>query len=161
MAWKNKVTKTVFPSYTNPMYGATEATFIRESQDLVLLRFSDILLMHAELTETNTNLNKVRARVGLAPIAYSLDALQKERRHELAFEGQRYFDLLRWYRKGAGAILQTNQDGVSVLNSNVPAKMNFSNLGARVTATGGFWPIPNTEILLSNGVLEQTPGWKL
>jgi hypothetical protein len=160
MAWKNKATKSVFPSYTNPLYGSAESTFIRESQDQVLLRFSDILLMHSELTETNTGINRVRARVGLPAIAYSLDALQKERRYELAFEGQRYFDLLRWYRKGAGAILQANQNEVPVLNSNVPSKMNFSTISDRINATGGFWPIPNSEILLSNKILVQSPGWE-
>lgn len=158
MAWKNKSARTVFPSYTNPLYGSAEATFIRESQDLVLLRFSDILLMHSELTGTNTGLNRVRNRVGLPSIAYSLEALQKERRYELAFEGVRYYDLLRWYGKGAGAILQANQNGVSVLNSNVKATMSF-DIVDRINATGGFWPIPNSEILISNGVLMQSPGW--
>ena len=159
MAWKNKAIKTVYESYTNIMYGSIPAQFIRESQDLVLLRFSDILLMESELTETNTSMNLVRARVGLPPIAYSLDALKKERRHELAFEGVRYFDLLRWYGKGAGEILQSNQNGVSVLNSNVRSTMNFTTISDRINATGGFWPIPNSEILLSNGMLIQSPGW--
>jgi starch-binding outer membrane protein, SusD/RagB family len=158
MAWKNKATKTVYGSYTNILYGSGESTYIRESQDLVLLRFSDLLLMHSELTETNTGLNRVRARVGLPAIAYSFDALQKERFHELAFEGIRYYDLLRWYRKDAGAILQANQQGVAVLNSNVPATMNFQ-IQTRMNETGGFWPIPTSEISLSKGILVQNPGW--
>lgn len=158
IAWKNKATKTIYPSYTNIMYGSAEANYIRESQDLVLIRFSDILLMHSELTETNTGMNRVRARVGLPAIAYSLDALQKERRHELAFEGVRYFDLLRWYRKDAGTILQNNQQGVAVLNSNVPATMNFQ-IQARMNECGGFFPIPTSEITLSKGTLVQNPGW--
>ena len=158
MAWKVKATKTVYPSYTNILYGSAEANYIRESQDIVLLRFSDILLMHSELTETNTGLNRVRARVGLPAIAYSFDALQKERRHELVFEGQRYFDLLRWYRKDAGTILQNNQDGVAVLNSNVAATMSYQ-IQTRMNATGGFFPIPTSEITLSKGILIQNPGW--
>ena len=158
MAWKKKSTKTVYASYTVPLYGAADAAYIRESQSVVLIRFSDVLLMHSELTESNTGLNHVRSRVGLAPIGYSLEALQKERRHELAFEGVRYFDLLRWYRKDAGKILQDNQNGVAVLNANVPGTMSF-DLVERVNATGGFWPIPNSEIMLSNGILEQNPGW--
>jgi starch-binding outer membrane protein, SusD/RagB family len=158
MAWKNKATKTVYPCYTNALYGSAEANYIRDSQDIVLLRFSDILLMHSELTETNTGLNRVRARVGLPAIAYSFDALQKERRHELVFEGQRYFDLLRWYRKGAGTILQNNQNGVAVLNSNVAATMSYQ-IETRMNATGGFWPIPTSEITLSKGILVQNEGW--
>ena len=158
MAWKNKATKTVYGSYTDILYGAAEADYIRNEQDIVLLRYSDILLMESELTESSTNLNKVRARVGLPAIAYSLDALQKERRHELAFEGVRYFDLLRWYRKDAGKILQDNQQGVSVLNSNVSATMNF-NIQDRMNATGGLFPIPSSEISLSKGTLVQNAGW--
>jgi starch-binding outer membrane protein, SusD/RagB family len=158
MAWKNKATRTLYPSYTNILYGSAEANYIRESQDIVLLRFSDILLMHSELTETNTGLNRVRARVGLPAISYSFDALQKERRHELAFEGVRYFDLLRWYRKDAGKILQDNQHGVAVLNSNVAATMSYQ-IESRLNATGGFWPIPTSEIALSKGILVQNEGW--
>jgi len=159
MAWKNKAIKTFYPSYTNPLYGSSESTFIKESQDMVLLRFSDILLMHSELTGTSTGLNRVRARVGLAAISYSIDALQKERRHELVFEGIRYFDLLRWYRNDAGTVLKANQDGCAVLNSNVAATMSFTSIADRIKATGGFWPIPNTEISLSNGILKQAAGW--
>lgn len=156
--WKNKAAGSIYTSYTAPLYGAGESLWIRESQDLVLLRFSDILLMHSELTNTNDGMNKVRARVGLPAIAYSLDALQKERFHELFYEGVRYYDLLRWYRKGAGAILDANQIGVPVLNADVPSTMNFT-LTDRINATGGFWPIPNSELLLFNGIMEQNPGW--
>jgi hypothetical protein len=31
---------------------------------------------------------------------------------------------------------------------------------ARYELTGGFWPIPQYEIELSNGVLEQNKGWE-
>ena len=158
MAWRNKANREPYFSYTTPLYGAAESTWIRESQDLVLIRFSDILLMHSEITQTNTGLNRVRARVGLAPVAYSFESLQKERRHELAFEGLRYYDLLRWYGKGSGAILQSNQNGVSVLNANVRGAMKY-DIVTRINATGGYFPIPLNEINLSNGILEQNPGW--
>jgi len=36
--------------------------------------------------------------------------------------------------------------------------MNFT-LTDRINATGGFWPIPNSELLLFNGIMEQNPGW--
>ena len=52
---------------------------ITNTQDLVLIRLADVYLMHAELTETNTYLNKVRERAGLGDVAYSLTALQNER----------------------------------------------------------------------------------
>lgn len=148
----------LYYSYTTPMFGSSDIVYEHESQDIVLIRFSDVLLMYSELTETNDGLNMVRARVGLPPVAYSFAALEKERRHELAFEGVRYFDLLRWYRKDAGAILQNNQNGVEVTNAKVKGTMSY-NFISHFNETGGFWPIPAKEIALSNGVLVQNPGW--
>lgn len=76
-----------------------------------VLRYSDVLLMEAEascelnnLADALVPLNKVRQRAGL-PAINSLsqtdlrDKIRKERRIELAFEGQRWFDLIR-YDKG-------------------------------------------------------------
>lgn len=159
LAWKVKGSS-VYASYTTPMYGSLDAQYERESQDIVLIRFSDVLLMHAELTETNINLNRVRRRAGLSDIPYSFEALQKERIHELALEGVRYYDLLRWYGKDAGRVLQENQHNVDVLNGSIPGKMSF-NLVERISATGGFWPIPKSEISLSKGILKQSEGWDI
>jgi hypothetical protein len=41
-------------------------------------------------------LDAVRARVGLPSVPVSMDAIKKERRVELAGEGHRFFDLVRW-----------------------------------------------------------------
>ena len=124
-------------------------------QDDVLLRFSDILLMGAELGSANaaTYFNKVRTRAGLDAIASpTLDDIKLERRHELAFEGLRHFDLMRWHD------METAHAAVA----NIPVK----NVGVDAIytdtydpKTGGFLPIPQTEITLSEGVLVQTPGW--
>lgn len=156
--WRNKETREVY-NFTIPMFGAYDGSYINNTQDLVLIRFADILLMHSELTQTNTGLNKVRQRVGLAPIAYSLEALQKERHHEMAFEGSRYYDLLRWFGKEAGAIIDANQNGVLVLNNLKSTATNYE-LTKRINETGGLLPIPNSEILLSGGILKQTVGWE-
>src|SRR5690606_34809803 len=80
---------TFIPSYAILADAAQADYQLAHTQDLVLIRFADVLLMHAELTETNTNLNRVRARVNLPTISYSLAALKRERRWELAFEGLR------------------------------------------------------------------------
>ena len=37
--------------------------------------------------------------------------------------------------------------------------MCYYDYAARLKQTQGYWPIPQTEIDLSNGVLTQNPGW--
>lgn len=69
-----------------------------------IIRYADILLMYAEVTDDPTYLNMVRARVGLPgfgepgyPAEYTTleRAIEHERRVELAFEFHRFFDLVR------------------------------------------------------------------
>lgn len=129
------------------------------NNDLILIRMADVYLMHSELTETNTYLNKVRQRAKLPNVAYSLEALKKERRYELCFEGLRWNDLRRW---GDVQKIVTNQEGVDITNRGVPSKYTFGsfNFMERYNATGGgFWKIPDSQITLSEGVLEQNAGW--
>ncbi|MDR2890658.1 MAG: RagB/SusD family nutrient uptake outer membrane protein [Alistipes sp.] len=147
-----------FVGYSREMYGETVSTeyALNNTQDLVVMRFADVLLMAAELKEDATTLNRVRARAGLGDVAYTLENLQNERRFELAFEGQRYYDLLRW---GLADEALASQNGVSVTNATVPATMNLGDQAGRLAATGGFMHIPEEEIAKSNKVLEQTPGW--
>ncbi len=135
------------------------------TQDLVMIRFADVLLMAAELKGDAAPLNQVRARVGLPPVAYSLEALQNERRWELAFEGIRWFDMLRWGLDYAGAALNS-QNGVPVTNSHSAkgevidvTTINYGDQAAQLRRTGGFFPIPQEEIEKSGGVLVQTEGW--
>ncbi|MBK5195482.1 MAG: RagB/SusD family nutrient uptake outer membrane protein [Proteiniphilum sp.] len=80
--------------------------------NIIKLRLADILLLKAEalimeetpdLAGATTIINTIRNRVGLAPLSSSTtsskenmeNALLKERRLELAFEGQRWYDLCR------------------------------------------------------------------
>lgn len=129
------------------------------NNDLILIRLADVYLMHSELTETNTYLNRVRERANLNPVAYSLDALKKERRYELCFEGLRWNDLRRWHDVQK---IVDNQNGVDILNRGVPGKFTFGsfNYMERYNATGGgFWKLPDSQITLSEGVLVQNPGW--
>lgn len=146
------------PSYAILKDGALADYQLSHNQDLVVIRFSDVLLMHAELKEDATNLNRVRLRANLQPVSYSLAALKKERRWELAFEGQRYFDLMRWHD---AATELAKQEGVSIKNKGIDTQMKAFGGGykARYEATGGFWPLPSSEIALSDGVLTQNKGW--
>lgn len=148
-------------SYSHLMYGTPEAPVeLASTQDLVLIRFADVLLMHSELTETVTGINRVRERAGLSGIGtYSLEALKNERRFELAFEGLRWNDLRRW---GDAAEAIGRQSEVMVRNLGNEAEMNASYGGgwtARYNATNGFFPIPETQIVRSDGVLTQNAGW--
>lgn len=127
---------------------------LESAQDFFYLRFADVLLMHSELTETNTGMNAVRARVGLLEVPYSLDNLKKERLYELAFEGIRWFDLVRW-----GDVEKADKNFFStpanVMNSGVAAVYSV----VYRPETMGLLPIPESEVRLSNGAYAQNPGW--
>ena len=148
-------------NYSVDLYGATNDFQLNNMQDIVLIRYADVLLMHSELSETVEGINLVRARAGLEPVAsYSLDALKDERRFELAFEGVRYYDLLRWAGKSNLASLEPileGQNGVATINNGVPGIKKGVDFRPE---TGGFLQIPNQEIQLSEGVLVQNPGWE-
>ena len=149
-------------------YGNDKKDFGRKkcTTDFTLMRFADVLLMHAELTDGKViyngmdGMNAVRNRAKLPQIAYSVDALRLERRHEFAFEGLRWGDMRRYGKAYCIAALesQLNQD---IYNMGVKTKMKDQGAGyrARYEATYGFRPYPQTEISLSNGVLTQRPGW--
>ena len=47
-------------------------------------------------TRAQALLDAVRARVGLPSVPVSMNAIKDERRRELAGEGHRWFDLVRW-----------------------------------------------------------------
>lgn len=117
-------------------------------QNIRILRFAEILLINAEAanelgntTTAITNLNKVRTRAGLAGTTATTQpalrtAIWRERRVELAMEGDRFVDLVR-----------TGQ-------------------AATVLAPYGFkagknevFPIPLNSINQSSGVLTQNPGY--
>ena len=141
------------------MYGYTSVNFqLSNIHDLVLIRFADVLLMQSELKGDATGMNKVRARVGLPAVSYSLAALQNERRWELACEGIRWNDIRRWHIAEAALGTQIGQNiylqGAANKNTNQGA-----GYVARYKATRGFFPIPENQIALSNGTLKQNAGW--
>lgn len=161
-AYKNETD--LFNSFTSSTeyYGDGEADDFQlaHETDLILIRFADVLLMHSELTETAESMNRVRARAGLSPVSYSFEALQNERRWELAFEGLRWGDMRRWGDTYAINAL-TGQLGANIWNRAVATVMKDQGAGyaARYQATKGFMPMPSSEVDLSNGVLQQNAGW--
>lgn len=155
-SFKNSWALVEYPGVTT----MTSASLVQVT-DLIHIRFADVLLMHSELTETADGMNRVRARSHLAPIAYSLENLKNERRWELAFESIRWFDILRWAGpslESAGELLN-KQTGFDLINEGVVTPMVKYDYAARLKQTQGYWPIPQDEIDLSGGVLEQNPGW--
>ncbi len=119
------------------------------------MRFADVLLMAAEVgaPDAQDYLDRVRLRAGLPSVPVTLENIKSERRFELAFEGIRFFDLLRWHDED---LLNTNQKDIPI----------FLPLGEKTTKTivyrpetNGFLQIPESEIELSKGVLTANPGW--
>lgn len=137
--------------------GADGKTFVANAtlsgNDWIVLRYADVLLMHVESIlaggqETNastaiSSFQLVRDRAGLTNAVTSITKqdLLAERRVELAFENQRFFDLVR---------LGVAQEVLSAYSSD----NNYS-----FSATDVLLPIPQREINLSNGLLSQNPGY--
>lgn len=147
-----------------------------------ILRFSDALLIHAEAcamqnktADALTSLVRVRDRVDLTtdmnlsgwPLIY---AVRKERRLELAFEGDRLFDIRRWKdENGKHAIenimgpngsfvkynTETSTDAWELNNPMEPQNKGF-NFNPAVHM---LWPIPASQILISEGAVEQNAGY--
>ena len=121
-------------------------------QDDILIRWADVLLMHSELTQTATGINAVRARVNLPSVTYSLANLKNERRWELALEGLRWYDLLRW---GDAQTAINACNGVPIKTDNVSTTYSVTFRADRV-----FGPFPESQIKVSNGMIEQSSGWQ-
>lgn len=126
--------------------------------DWPVLRYADIVLLYAEVLNENgktadalTQLNLVRARAGLAAKSglSQSDArttIYHERRIELCFEGERWFDLIRW--------------GIMV-NTMTAHKTNYPPVNGQIgniVSTLSLYPIPNREIQL-NPKLSQNSGY--
>ncbi|GHU57901.1 hypothetical protein FACS189411_12390 [Bacteroidia bacterium] len=166
--WQKKIiaVNAHVPGYSDPypfnslVSGANPySNQLDHNQDLMIIRFADVLLMQSELKQDPTGLNRVRARAGLpAKAGYNLDDLKKERRYELCFEGLRYYDLMRWH-DAAQAL--ANQVGAPIISQEKEGKMKDFGVGyaKRYEQTGGFWPIERTQLDLSQGVLKQSKGW--
>ncbi|WP_339847184.1 RagB/SusD family nutrient uptake outer membrane protein [uncultured Dokdonia sp.] len=118
--------------------------------DWIEIRLADVQLLYAETLNENgatpavslAELDDIRTRAGLPvldPVTINTQALvrqsiQDERRLELAFEGHRWFDLVR--------------------TGTAEAEM-----GEAINSDYFLFPIPISEILASGGVITQNPGY--
>jgi starch-binding outer membrane protein, SusD/RagB family len=121
-----------------------------------VIRFSDVLLMAAELDSPNKQdyLDRVRTRVGLTSVPATLENILRERRLELSLEGIRYFDVLR--RGLDYATQEFTYSGIRGPMYQGDQQIFDATFNA---ATKGFLPIPQTEIDLSAGTFKQNAGY--
>ncbi|GJM64176.1 RagB/SusD family nutrient uptake outer membrane protein [Persicobacter diffluens] len=129
---------------------------IHQFQDYVAMRYSDVLLMAAELGSTNaqTYMDQVRGRAGVAAVGVSPESIQRERRLEFAFEGIRYWDLLRQGVETAATAIDQELTVISGGNEETK-KIKAEN----ILSKRGLQMIPQNQITRSAGVMTQNPGW--
>jgi hypothetical protein len=121
----------------------------------VVLRYADVLLMYAEAqneinggpdNEAYNSINLVRQRAGLDPLTEGMGkadfamALEHERQVELAFEGHRWFDLVRTGR--ALQVMNTHFHGLITLK---PYQLLF--------------PVPQRQININPTIIFQNEGY--
>lgn len=137
-------------------WGADGQFELNRTCNFRVIRFSDVLLMAAELGSGSSQqyLDRVRERVGLGSVPATMENILKERRLELSLEGIRYFDLIR---QGMGVASQeltsVGLRGPDYIGDQIIFDVNFNS------ATNGFLPIPQVEIDLSGGLFNQNTGY--
>jgi hypothetical protein len=159
--------------------------------DRILIRYAEVLLIYAEAkfelngsisdADLNLTVNALRTRVGFAAkltnafvTANNLsmrEEIRRERTVELALEGFRYDDLIRW--KTAETVLPQTLLGAKFITaewvgtSQSSLNLNSDNvLIVEPASTRSFktnrdylYPVPINEIALSNGNVVQYPNW--
>ena len=138
-------------------------------EDFYLMRYSDVLLMLTELTGEAQWMNQVQRRAGVPETAYSLKAVQDERRWEFCFEGLRFNDMRRWTGKDcsnseyAPQALEAQAGKKIVCLGDKSNKRTMTHMTCswtkRYKDTNGFLAKPQAQITLMNGKMEQNPGW--
>lgn len=150
-----------------------------------IIRLAELYLNYAEAAneyygptaEVYEALNLIRARSGVPSVEDSWgnidlaktinkhqdkdglrEIIQQERMIELAFEGQRYYDIRRW--KLAGKYFNKPVTGWSVDESAINKFYTVKNVGQRsfLTPRDYLFPIKLNEIIV-NSNLVQNPGW--
>ena len=145
--WTDPTHYPILSKYTDPNNGLN---------NMYMIRLADILLLRAEaynakgdIANAAAMVNRVRTRVGLAATTATSQsdmilAIEKERRLELAFEGHRWFDLLRTGR--ATAVMNAQKDGAG------------NSLNYNIQAYQLLYPVPQSQLDLSP-LLIQNPGY--
>ncbi len=146
----------------------------------IIFRLAEFYLLYAEaINEVDPSnpdvleyLNRVRSRAGLPDIEalnpniagnqqLQREAIMRERRIELATEGQRYFDVRRWMIADQEEGLQ-NKDMHGMNMAGDETEFYQRNRVQRNVFKRKMYlyPIPFHEMQKSNGALVQNPGWR-
>ena len=150
---------------------AGDAATIRSTADLrsanwIVYRYADILLMKAEALsqlgrydEALQIINLIRSRAGVeslninqTPEAFE-DAILEERALELAYEGKRWFDLLRMGRRDN---YRRKSKLIEIIIEKVPTAQRLVLASKLTNPLGWYLPIEDDE-LERNSNLEQNP----
>ena len=145
-----------------------------------VIRYADILLMYAEAMNeaygpdvdyygdghtARWAIIMVRARSSMPEVVASTQAemterIRHERRIEFAFEDHRFWDVRRWGDETAKAALNTPVKGLKITLGTSGFEYETFNVENRVYNSHMlYYPIPQSEILNSNGMIAQNPGW--
>lgn len=142
--------------------------------NIIYLRYADILLMHAEALAAQNKLNEsewdrtiraLRYRAGFRensalgfPGGDLLNIVRRERRAELALEGLRYTDIIRW--KIAETVLNGNALGAYTGESGTIVENGYRIVEKRKfdPTKQYLWPVPENERFLNKN-LGQNPNW--
>ncbi|MEO6732705.1 MAG: RagB/SusD family nutrient uptake outer membrane protein [Ferruginibacter sp.] len=153
------------------------STFFRDggfTPPWCVIRYADILLMYAEAKNEYSGpdasvyaaVEKIRQRAGLSPYtlpaglsqAQMRDVVRNERRIELAFEEQRFWDIRRW--KIAKAVYGTTLHGVTI-TKNANGSLTYAPKDVTTpyfTDAMYLFPIAIKETQVNRGI-EQNPGY--
>ena len=159
-----------------------ETNYTIQTYPWPMIRLASLYLLYAE-AENEVNgpgadvykyLNLIRARAGLFSVEDSWsnysrnptkhttkeglrEIIRTERLIEMAFEGQRFWDLRRW--KEAVNELNKPITGWDLVQEDAPSYYRERVIFNQAFTTRDYlWPIPESE-LLSNKRMSQNPGW--
>lgn len=168
--------------FNSGLAGTVDWGFVLTAMNVKLMRYSDVLLMLAEAEAELGNaaaalplVNRVRARAsnpegfvnsganytigayaGFADADAALQAIRFERMLELAMEGHRYFDLVRWHKATENGLTQLPFNIETYLNAYLDKEQakRYHLDGAQFTLKYLYEPIPDAVITQStvNGV---------
>ena len=161
--------------YSVKYFDPTADANLNSGLNLILIRYADVLLMHAEAknelnqftaADWNTTIGALRRRAGFtnaAALAFpggdqaSLRAtIRRERRTELAMEGLRVFDIRRW--RTAETVLNGFLHGIKAGDPGVDNGYLRVDRRTFDPARHYLWPVPQRERDI-NANLSQNPGW--